>query len=165
MLMQHRGWGETRRVATVSYPPGFAFDASDEDLMGLRRPPVKIWQVWREQGTLSLTPCERCREGAVPKVLMPPSGWPQGPDGKPNKAVAHQRASPREWWSWPRGGRVGGSGCCSLPSPPLVSPEEAEEGLTHCRVGVSPQHWREICPWQAAFPPLKVLPAWSAGRG
>lgn len=152
-------------MATVSYPPGFAFDASDEDLMGLRRPPVKIWQVWREQGTLSLIPCQRCRQGAVPKVLMPPSGWPQGPDGKPNKAVVHQRASPRGWWSWPRGGRVGGRGCWSLPSPPLVSPEEAEEGLTHCRVGVSPQHWPGICPWQAVFPPPKVLPAWSAGRG
>lgn len=60
---------------------------------------------------------------------------------------------------------MGGSGCWSLPSPALVSPEEAEEGLTHCRVGVSPQHWPGICPWQAGFPPLKVLPAWSAGRG
>ena len=69
-------------MATIFYPPGFAFGASDEDLMGLRRPPVKIWQVWREQGTLSLIPCQRRREGAVPKVLMPPSGWPWGPEGK-----------------------------------------------------------------------------------
>lgn len=39
-------------MATVSYPLGFAFGASDKDLMGLKHPPVETWEeVWGEQGT------------------------------------------------------------------------------------------------------------------
>lgn len=40
-MEQKCGW-ETRGVATVFYPSGFAFGASDKDLMGLKHPSVEM---------------------------------------------------------------------------------------------------------------------------
>lgn len=57
--------GGGRRVATVCYPPGFAFDASDEDLMGLRPSSMRYMAGLEKAGHTGLTPCERCREGAL----------------------------------------------------------------------------------------------------